>query len=61
VSDTLARELELVRVAVEHLHFHRGSGRWTLWLPFSKTNRLGEEADYRYVDEATMARIRAEA
>jgi integrase len=57
-SDTLARESELVRVAVEHLHFNRGSGRWTLWLPFSKTNRLGDAADYRYVDEATMARIR---
>jgi integrase len=40
----LARESELVRVAVEHLHFNRGSGRWTLWLPFSKTNRLGDAA-----------------
>jgi integrase len=58
-SDTLARESELVRVAVEHLHFNRGTDRWTLWLPFSKTNRLGAASDYRYVDEATMARIRA--
>ncbi|WP_445147303.1 tyrosine-type recombinase/integrase [Dyella sp. Tek66A03] len=58
-SDTLARESELVRVAVEHLQVNRSTGRWTLWLPFSKTNRLGDEADYRYVDEATVARIRA--
>ncbi len=58
-SDTLARESELVRAAVEHLHFNRSAGRWTLWLLFSETNRLGAEADYRYVDAATMTRIHA--
>lgn len=58
-SDTLLREAELVAVCVEHLQLDRATGRWTLWVPFSKTNQDGDEEDYRYVDRATMQRIRA--
>lgn len=58
-SDTLLRESELVAVCVEHFHRQRATGNWTLWVPFSKTNQAGEEADYRFVDVATMARVRA--
>jgi integrase len=58
-SDTLLREAELVAVCVEHFQPNRATGHWTLWVPFSKTNQDGEEADYRYVDASTMARVRA--
>ncbi|WNL48374.1 tyrosine-type recombinase/integrase (plasmid) [Dyella sp. BiH032] len=58
-SDTLARESELVAVRVEHLHFNRARGSWSLWLPRSKSNQTGERRDYRHVSEETMACIRA--
>jgi integrase len=58
-SDTLLRESELVRVQVEHLHFNRKQGHWTLWVPLSKTNQTGEYKEYRHVDELTLERIRA--
>ncbi|AIF48192.1 tyrosine-type recombinase/integrase [Dyella japonica] len=58
-SDTLLREAELVGVCVEHFQQQRATGNWTLWVPFSKTNQAGEEADYRFVQASTMARVRA--
>jgi integrase len=58
-SDTLLRESQLVSVCVEHFQPQRATGGWTLWVPFSKTNQNGKEADYRYVHASTMARVRA--
>jgi integrase len=58
-SDSLLRESELVRVRVEHLEYNRTTERWSLFVPFTKTNATGAEKKYRYVDPATVERIRA--
>jgi integrase len=58
-SDTLMRESELVAVEVEHLDRDRDTGLWTVWVPFSKTNRSGADEDHRFVDGQTIECIRA--
>jgi integrase len=58
-SDTLCRESELVAIQVEHLHHNRRRNTWSLHVPYSKTNQDGSAPDYRFVSEATMARVRA--
>lgn len=56
-SDTLLRESELVRVELEHFARDPSTGKWSLLVPFSKTNSTGEDIDYRHVTQRTMDRI----
>ena len=58
-SDTLCRESELVAIRLEHLHHNRQRNTWSLHVPYSKTNQDGETPDYRFVSEASIARVRA--
>lgn len=57
-SDTLLREAELVAVQVEHLQPDAHHAAWSVWVPFSKTDREGQGDDYRHVSASTLARLR---
>lgn len=57
-SDTLMREAELVAVQLAHLQPDPHGENWSVWVPFSKTDKDGKGDDHRHVSAETYARVR---